>query len=180
MVCHDVTLPCIAARAALIPHACRRYAHGHALCTGDQTGSRKMQTPGPGTWLESCHVPSRSPVYCYGSTVYCVLWIYCILCFMDQLYTVFYGSTVYCVLWIYCILCFMDLLYTVSYGSTIYCVLWIYCILCFMDLLYTVFYGSTCVLYMYYGHFFSLVPGHPGNRTVYTPVIFFKETTPLS
>ena len=44
-----------------------------------------MQTPGPGTWSESCHVRSRS----------------------------------------------------------------------------TVSYGSTCVLYMYYGQFFSLVPGHP-------------------
>ena len=64
------TLHCLTCR---VPHACRRYAHGHALCIGDQTGSRKMQTPGPGRWSESCLVRSRSTVSC-GST--CVLYMY--------------------------------------------------------------------------------------------------------
>ena len=105
------TLHCFTSR---IPHACRRYAHGHALCTGGQTGSRKMQTPSPGTWSESCHVHSRSTVYRVlwiyivrsRSTVYCVLWIYIVRS----------RSTVYCVLWIY----------IVRSRSTVYCVLWMY------------------------------------------------------
>ena len=90
----------------------------------------------------------------YGSTLYVVDLLYTVsygstLYVVDLLYTVSYGSTLYVV----------DLLYTVSYGSTLYVV----------DLLYTVSYGCTCVLYMYYGQFFSLDPGHPGNRTVYAP-----------